>query len=949
MNGEQALLIDLAQARGLRGLATHLGPEESLPPDLVEHALDALPDEGDRLVRALLGRRVPSAATDSAAPESADSASGSDDPFSQKLPFCGRRDALEVIYNAVRDAVAQRRLHFVEISGERGLGKTRVLAEALAIIDPESRGIDVLPIAARPGDGPQALIAQLVRRRFGILPRDSDQAAYDRIIEALEPLFDERTLVGNARLIGHLAGLRAMGPGADALPADLETFRRHAFKAFVAVFRLDLAKAPRILVLQRPDHLHARTLETLMTLIGELAHEPLVLAVLSEGRSHFTTFAEALPTERATFVRVQVEPLAERDVERLVSSLFAPAEAEPELVKALVEKARGNPRLVLENARLLTQRGALVATPEGLARSRTGASELLASDLDEASRLRVGALSMLERGLLQAAAIFGRAFEAEGALAVGTAVEPDLAEALAAIDLAHSVAPTPEVASLDVPAGLAGVLVAFDHLVAAGILRRADHAFESGSQTSADAPGWRFAHSADRARLLSELGVETRELMHALAAQWLEARPLAGHDPGIFYEAVAAHWLRARRKTETARALVRAGEAARDGLALPRARALLRAALDALGLHSAARGLDRAPLLLSTALTYADLALKTGDFHDARSLCAGALEAARALEPRPPADLATVARAWLLLGRAHRGLGAYAIAKAALIRAADLARRAADARGSGDALTELARVHWLEGGEGGYGEALRLLEEALEVRRSLGSARAIAETLGLIANIRIQRGDFDAARAPLKEASSLAREAFDLAGEARALMALGAIAYFGGDLERALEVWKDGLRSAEIAGERELVGAFLNNIGETRLARGELDHAAAALLEAREITTETGDLRTLADVLKNLSALYAQRGDLVRAQATADEAFALATAMNARPSLGPALRARAEVRSLRAIAEASDLLAREAEADFHKAIEIFADLGDKAELARTQVALANHQRLIPTR
>src|SRR5690349_1728673 len=133
-NGEQALLTDLAETRGLRGLASHLGPEESLPPDLVEHALDALPDEGDRLVRTLVkgASSVPSG--------------------QGHLPFCGRREQLEVIYNAVRDAVAQRRLHLVEIAGERGLGKTRVLAEALAIIDPEARGIDVLPIAARPGD-----------------------------------------------------------------------------------------------------------------------------------------------------------------------------------------------------------------------------------------------------------------------------------------------------------------------------------------------------------------------------------------------------------------------------------------------------------------------------------------------------------------------------------------------------------------------------------------------------------------------------------------------------------------------------------------------------------------------------------------------------------------------------------------------------------------------------
>lgn len=918
MNGDDALTDDLALTHGLRGLARHLGPEEPLPggpgdlAELVDHAIDALPDEGDRLARTLGSAR-------GAAPEAAD-------PIGRHLPFCGRRDALEVLYNAVRDAVAERRLHVVEVTGARGLGKTRLLAEALAIIDPEARGIDVLPMAARPGDGPQALLAQLVRRRFGIQPRDGDKAAYERIIEALEPLFDERLLVGNARLLGHLAGLRAMGPGADALPADLEAFRRQAFKALIAVFRLDLAKAARILVLQRPEPIGAlddRALETLLALVTELADEPLVLAVLGPAHAPLTGASDAEAAAppavgHAVVTRVALEPLGERDVERLVRSLFDSPDAVPALVKALADNAGGNPRIVIENARLLVQRGALVPSTTGLVPADDAhdwATEGLAGDLDEASTLRVQALVPAQRHLLEAAAIFGRAFPIEGALAVASVRAPELAFGR-------------------------GLL---ERLVHAGMLR----VEATPADPDANPGAWRFSHASDRVRLLAELGDDERALMHALTAQWLEARPLAGHDPGAQHEAVAAHWLRTGRVGAAANALVRAGEVAREALLLPRARSLFRSALEVLGLHTASRGLDRAPILVPTLLAYADLALKTGEFQEAKLLSAGALEGLRALEPRPSSELGQVARAWLLLGRAHRGLGAYGLAKGCLHRSLELARRGSDARGSADALSELARVHWVEGGDGGYAEASRLLEEALVLHRELGAPRGIAETLGLLANIRIQRGDFEGARVRLEEASVQSREAFDLVLEAKALMSLGAIAYFGGDYERALEVWKDGLRAAEIAGERELIGAFLNNLGETRLARGELEHAAAALLEAREVTTETGDLRTLIDVLKNLSGLHARRGELSRAQSTADEAFALATAMNARPSLGPALRARAEVRSMRAIAEGSPQLARDAEADFRAAIALFESLGDAAELARTQAALANHLRVVP--
>lgn len=932
VNGRKALLVDLGEAQGLLGLAEHLGPEVG-PPDrhdaaeldpaqALGSALETLPDEGDRLVRALAGQ--------------------GGELFGRKLPFCGRREALEALYNAVRDAVGQRRLHIVEIAGARGLGKTRVLAEALAIIDANARGIDVLPVAVRPGDGPQALIAQLVRRRFGIHPRDSDQAAYDRILEALEPFVDERLLVGQARLLGHLAGLRAMGPGADALPADLEAFRRQAQRALIGVFRHDLVHAPRILVLQGPQALDQHGLEVLLGLVSELAGEPFILAVLGDLPAH--SELRVVQDGRAARVRVTVEPLGERDMERFAAALFASPGEFPELVRTLVDTARGSPRLALENARLLVQRGLLSPSADGLVLTGVAGTvdaKTLATDLEEASRLRVLALGRGEKALLQAAAVLGRAFSAEAAFAVGQALDPALGEALGG-----------EPGLLDSESVWPAVERVLETLRVAGLLRR-DPAFvndahaevtsSAGADSSTLGAVWRFAHGDDRARLLGELGGDLRPNMHALAAQWLEGRQVAGHDPGVFYEAVAAHWLHAGRRSEAARALVRAAEAARDGLALHRARSLYRAALDALGLHGPTRGLDRAPLLLTTLLGYADFAARSGEVQLCRRLSAAALEAAHATDPRPANELGSVARAWLLLGRAYRGLGSYAFAKTCLHQAADLSRRAADARGSGDALGELARVHWLEGGDGGYTVALRLLEEALEVRRALGSARAIAETLGLIANIRIQRADFDGARPVLEEARSLSREVYDLAGEARALMALGAIAYFRDELERAIELWQEGLRVAEMAGERELIGAFLNNIGEARLARGELDHARAALLEAREVTMETGDLRTLTDALKNLSGLYTKTGELVRAQAAADEAHALATAMGARPALAAALLARGEVRSQRATVEGDPSLVAAAAEDLVSAGRLFAELGAETELARAQAAQAAHQ------
>ncbi|MFO0747484.1 MAG: hypothetical protein U1F43_17735 [Myxococcota bacterium] len=322
--------------------------------------------------------------------------------FGRKLPLSGRRDALERVYNAVRDACAEKKARVVEIIGSAGLGKTRLLAETLAIIDPAEKGIDVLAVAADSSDGPQALVGKLVRARFGIAPHEKDAVAYDRILEAALPLLGpsaDRQLVATARMLGFLAGLRTMGPGADALPADLDHFRRQALKTLVGIFKKDLERAPRILVVKRANELHDHAVELVRDLTAELRDMPFVVIAMAEQPP------DSFAPDGVDQVSVPVEPLTDRDVERLVLALLEGAVADPapaaapaaqapdtavaDLVKSLVAHAHGSPRLVEENLHLLVQRGVLVPSDDGALRlGATWASAELAEDLETASRLR---------------------------------------------------------------------------------------------------------------------------------------------------------------------------------------------------------------------------------------------------------------------------------------------------------------------------------------------------------------------------------------------------------------------------------------------------------------------------------------------------------------------------------------------------------------------------------
>ncbi|MFT7583418.1 MAG: tetratricopeptide (TPR) repeat protein, partial [Myxococcota bacterium] len=670
--------------------------------------------------------------------------------YGVKTPFVGRRETLEQLYNAVRDATTQHRLHVVDVVGSPGVGKTRLLAEMFAILDPRARGIGVIPVACSPSEGKTGLsvVAQLVRRRFRISPGDRESVARDKILEVIEPMVGPREMSGAARMLGYLAGLRATGPTLDSAPSDMAQFRRGAVRALLTVFRHDAALAPQVFVIHRSEHLTERTRGVLVALIEALAELPVVVMCVGSAPP-----AGTLRDEAPVGLRLDITPLSDRDVARQVRSIIDPDERDDPAMDALVEtivsRACGSPRIAEDNIRLLIQLGALDpgSEPWRLDPSKIPAVDALPSTVGEASLARVGALGPARRRLLEVASVFGYNFWVEGlvhvmrgcghhVMDVGTpwlndALEADVAQLLAALTVEGLVAPQ-EASGIDGQRELA------------------------------------FTHHADRNHLYGDLAGSDRGQMHRLAAQWLTSLNLA--EPGPWHEVVGNHWDEGGRPADAADSLILAADAARDGLALDRARALYRRAIGLLGL-------DRATLLVGCLARFGDLASETGDFAEARAIYGAMLDASQLLS-----DVSLGAVAWLRLGATHRALGDYTPARACLANAETLYRRVNDSIGTASAMDQLAKVVWLEGGPGGYSEALTYFERALALRRRLDDAAGVAESLGHIANIEIQRNELEAAKGRIEEVLEIRRRTADWAGQATCFVGLGAIRYMEGDL-----------------------------------------------------------------------------------------------------------------------------------------------------------------------
>ncbi len=824
-------------------------------------------------------------------------------------PFVGRRDALERLYNVVRDAVNRQQVRTVSLLGGPGVGKTRLLAELFALVDPVARGIEVLAAAASDGEAPDGLsvIGQLVRRRFKIEPHDRPGKAEDKIIEAIEPLVDARQLSTAARLIGFLAGLPTAGLGPEAQPDDLDRFQRRALKSFYNLARYDASQATWIIAIHRAQHLTPRAVSVLHEMIVELAQLPVIVIFLSDAPTPLE-----LSSVSPAHCDIALEPLATKDAERLVRALLHKLPDVPQrLVDDVLSRSAGNPGLIEDNVRLLIQRGIVepVEPTWRLHPDRMAGPMGLAGTVEASSRARVAALKPKLREVLEMASVFGPAFWFEGVLAIlrTRPYDGDRPQAPWVNDRLET--------------RLNNLLLE---------ARRQDLVIFHTQTALEGQTEFSFVHREDRASLYEELDPERRALYHRMAAQWLSELELA--DPRPWYDVIGRHLEEGGRGEHAAEFYVEAARAAAAVYDLARAKQLFR---HALGLVD----VDRADILLDVLSGFGDASAASGDLQAARRIYGALLEASLI-----PKRAEVGASAWLRLGRTHRSLGDYQRAQPCYQNALALYRKIGDRAGIAAAQDHLAKLVWLQGAEGAWDEALRYFGEALEIRRALGDDAGIAESLTNIANIQLQRGDRPAAERGFTEALALRERAGDRAGQALSHIGLGAVRWARRDLDAAIEAWSAGLALAEEIGDRELIGIFLDNLGEAHLERGDLNAARKALEEARELTADTGDQRTAADVLRNLGALALARREFEVGLERVAEAEAICQAIGARPALGQVLRTKGEILSRQFFARSPHRVgdARAIDDCFERAMRLFEEVGDELELGLTLTAFARH-------
>jgi DNA-binding NarL/FixJ family response regulator len=849
-------------------------------------------------------------------------------------PFVGREREVELIEQLLEGTCAGE-ARFLFVTGEPGIGKTRLLAELLARAG--ERGCLALHGSA----------AEFERE----LPFGLVVDAVDEYLESLDPHVFQRLAGEDLTELGWVfPALRSLEPGPDRPSTAAERFR--AFRAVRCLFEELAARQPLVLALDDLHWADGASLELASHLLRRPPHAPVMVAATFRRGQIDPALASTIERGmRDADRRIDLGPLARAEAQALVDETRA---AEYEL---LYEASGGNPLYLLELARMGGSRDPRlsaggVGVPAAVAAATAG-------ELD--------ALSAPGRVLAEAAAVSGDPFELDLTAATADMAEPDALEALDEL-VAHDL-----VRSTQVPRRFR-----FRHpLVRRAVYescspgaRIAAHRRSAAALEARGAPATTRAHHVEYSAkhgdmaavaVLREAGEAAAKRAPVSAARWFavalrllpdKARPservrllmaLAGAHAatGQFEDSRAAllESIDLTPEDETARRvqLICACAGLEQLLGHhEQAHARLTATLSGLSdtsspqaveliLHlaagdfyrmdyegmrgwgeralGAARALDELPLAAASLAVLAVAVAFTGPVPEAEAYRSAATALVDVL---PDEELANRLDALTNLSAADLYLHRYDDAAAHANRGLELAR----GTGQGEVVPFLIPVlvtvlHTT----GRVTEAAGLLDEAIEAARLTGNAEALGWNLLSRGYVAVAAGDLDLALGVAQESVNVTRDLDDRLVSTYARWALGSALLETGEPGRAIEVLVTAAEGEDLAHIPEPWRAhYFELLTRSWLAFGRPLQAEETAIRAAATAERLGLPAATAMAHRAAAAVALASGDpttagdrALAAAAGADQAGARVDAARARTLAGQALAAAGEQE--RAIAE----------------------------------------------
>jgi class 3 adenylate cyclase/tetratricopeptide (TPR) repeat protein len=328
---------------------------------------------------------------------------GADPAQTTPTPFIGRTDELALLKAMYARTVREASVQLVTVTGEPGVGKSRLVREFRAFVDwqPERarwRQGRCLPY----GEGiTYWALGEIVKSQAGILESDSPDEASDKLGSAITAIVEDPTERDWLRArLAPLVGASVAGAGA---PAE----RSESFAAWRRFLEGVAADRPLVLALEDVHWAGTELLEFVEHLLDWAASLPFL--VVCTTRPELFERRPGWGGGKRDSTTISLAPLSREETARLIAAHLSEAALPAETQSALLERAGGNPLYAEEFARMLTDRGMLERQGETV-QVAVGADIPVPETIQAVIAARLDTLPAERKALLHDAAVVGQAF-----------------------------------------------------------------------------------------------------------------------------------------------------------------------------------------------------------------------------------------------------------------------------------------------------------------------------------------------------------------------------------------------------------------------------------------------------------------------------------------------------------------------------------------------------------
>jgi class 3 adenylate cyclase/tetratricopeptide (TPR) repeat protein len=332
-------------------------------------------------------------------------------------PLIGREAELASLTAALNELCDKQGGRIVFLTGQAGLGKTRLIRELHGQWQANEATATALhfwihqPVASYQASEAYRVLKDQLRLMYGIPKSATAQETAETLkmhVEAL-PLTEQ---AGVFEPLARILGVLEEEETEQAV--DGETFKRQLFDASLKVLQEQVGQRPAVLILEDLHWADPTSIELIQHLLQLVQSAPILFLCVSRpdrGAASWQLKEQAAEVYGDHFEEIHLQPLSDEDSQKMLDGLLGGMTWPARMRSLILEKAEGNPFFIEEVVRALIDGGVLQQDEDGRWQAKGRLDNFaIPGNLQALLAARIDRLPDEGRRVLQWASVIGRTF-----------------------------------------------------------------------------------------------------------------------------------------------------------------------------------------------------------------------------------------------------------------------------------------------------------------------------------------------------------------------------------------------------------------------------------------------------------------------------------------------------------------------------------------------------------